>query len=105
MRLGIPIDVQRFLKQRPEQPDGRVAREMRQTAMVILDKKLRSISAPPAFGMVSQIIEDPDLWEFLEKTASIQQKPIEELAKKVRDLNINDFVVHFIQAIFIHIQC
>ncbi len=88
VRLGIPIDVQRFLKQRPGQPDSNIAREMRQTAMVILDKKLRSISGPPLPSrdrMVSQIIEDPDLWEFLEKTASIQQKPIEELTKKVRD--------------------
>ncbi len=87
VRLGPPIDVQRVLKQNPGKSDSEIALELRQAAVSILDKKLRGISGPPLPSrrrMVSQILEMPDLWDYLEKRAAEEGKPVEELAKKVK---------------------
>ncbi len=88
VRLGTPIDVQKFLRQHPDLSDRDIAREIRQTAMAILDKKLRGISGPPLPSrnrMVTQLMEDPDLRAFVEAMASQQGKPVEELTRKARD--------------------
>ena len=91
VRLGTPIDVLRFLKQFPDLSDNAIAREIRRTAMAILDKKLRGISGPPLPSrsrMVLQIMEDPDLRAYLASQASAEGKAVEDLARKARDYAI-----------------
>ncbi len=88
VRIGTPIDVQKFLKQHPEKQDREIARELRLTAITILDKKLRGITGPPLpsrHRMVSQILEDPDLLRFLHEQAEKEGRPAEELVKKARN--------------------
>ena len=88
VRLGTPIDVRRFLKQHPTLSDTALAREIHRVAVVILDKKLRGISGPSLPSrdrMVTQLLEDPELWRFLEVMSEETQKPVEELARKARN--------------------
>ena len=88
VRFGTPIDVRRFLKQHPELSDTALAREIHRAAVTILDKKLRGISGPSLPSrerMVTQLLEDPELWRFLEEMSEKSQKPVEELARKARN--------------------
>ncbi len=87
VRIGTPIDVQRFLKQHPSEPDNVLAREIHHAAAAILDKKLRGILGPPLPSrdrMVTQILEDPETWELLDQLSRETEKPVEELARKAR---------------------
>ncbi len=91
VRPGTPIDLHRFLKQHPEHSDGDLAREIRNTAIGILDKKLRGITGPPLPSrrrIVPQIMEDPDLWSFIEGMAEVENKPVEDLMRKARDYTL-----------------
>ncbi len=87
VRLATPIDVQRYLKQHPEKSDTDAAREIHRAAVTILDKKLRGITGPPLPSrprIVTQLLEDPDLWKFLEALSDETGAPVEDLAKKAR---------------------
>jgi len=88
VRLGTPIDIQRFLKQYPGLSDTALAREVHRAAVTILDKKLRGLSGPSLPSrdrMVTQLLEDPELWRFLEEMSEETEKPVEELAQKARN--------------------
>lgn len=88
VRLGTPIDVQRILRQYNSQSDIALSREIHRSAAAILDKKMRGISGPPLPSrdrMITQLLEDPDLWKFIEKKSREQGKSSDEIAKRARN--------------------
>ena len=88
VRLGTPIDVQKFLKQYPDHSDNVLAGVIHRAASSILDKKMRGISGPPLPSrnrMVTQLLEDQDLRKFLEEMSQNFQKPVDELVRKARN--------------------
>ena len=87
VRLGTPIDVQRLIRQNPSRPENELARELHRAVIAILDKKLRGITGPPLPSrarMVMQLLEEPDLWRFLDGLSEETGVSTEELARKAR---------------------